>query len=332
MAIPKVYKWNDANAPVLSGLHGAFANVLKKCLVEGYGDKAPAGWTLEDANVDETIISLRNSPVNGTGFFLQVRNAQPLAGMSSNICPALCTGYEEMSSCLEGQLPFGARTVYVSRLQGGHGLKWAVVATDTFFHFFCHFYQGTASVPNSTFSTSNNCAGSMYCFGDFHPINEEGYNCVSAGGQVEFDWVGSAHTGTAYGLCRTPAHNAGVGGLARGLSGAPGAVDAGYLDGGPYHNYQANVNRYRRAGGVYAGGSLLVHNVQIIETPTYGMRGVFPGLFVPCHNDQSFASMVYETITKGGRTFLIFPFSAGQNATVNAFTFGHYMVEIGADW
>ena len=51
MSIPKVYKSTDTDAPQISLVNpsgaGSFNNVLRKCLVEGYGSKDPAGWTEE---------------------------------------------------------------------------------------------------------------------------------------------------------------------------------------------------------------------------------------------------------------------------------------------
>lgn len=41
-----VYRWDDPGAPQLdNGKISSFFNILQKCLVEGYGDKAPLGWT-----------------------------------------------------------------------------------------------------------------------------------------------------------------------------------------------------------------------------------------------------------------------------------------------
>lgn len=41
-----VYRWDDPGAPQLdNGKISSFFNILHKCLVEGYGDKAPLGWT-----------------------------------------------------------------------------------------------------------------------------------------------------------------------------------------------------------------------------------------------------------------------------------------------
>ncbi|MBB1386566.1 hypothetical protein H5119_13630 [Pseudoalteromonas sp. SG45-5] len=43
-----VYRWDDDGAPQLTQTHGSAVDVLKKCLIDGYGTKPPAGWVLEE--------------------------------------------------------------------------------------------------------------------------------------------------------------------------------------------------------------------------------------------------------------------------------------------
>ena len=48
MSLPKVFRSTDSDAPaMIVNVAGSFNNVLRKCLVEGYGSKDPAGWTEE---------------------------------------------------------------------------------------------------------------------------------------------------------------------------------------------------------------------------------------------------------------------------------------------
>lgn len=46
MAVPIVMSSADPGAPVLDATPASFYNVMKKCLIEGYGAKAPLGWSL----------------------------------------------------------------------------------------------------------------------------------------------------------------------------------------------------------------------------------------------------------------------------------------------
>jgi hypothetical protein len=67
-----VYRWDDVGAPQLDGTSGAFINVLKKCLVDGYGSKSPLGWSLEFDNPSIGKAVFKNSPVTGSGGFFQI--------------------------------------------------------------------------------------------------------------------------------------------------------------------------------------------------------------------------------------------------------------------
>ncbi|MEQ3693148.1 MAG: hypothetical protein ABNH16_06935 [Thalassolituus sp.] len=46
MTAPTVYYSDDAGAPVLTNGQDAFYQVLKACLIDGYGSKAAAGWSV----------------------------------------------------------------------------------------------------------------------------------------------------------------------------------------------------------------------------------------------------------------------------------------------
>lgn len=46
-----LYTSEDADAPVLEDAAGSLLNILRKCLVQGYGDQSPAGWA-EQINAD----------------------------------------------------------------------------------------------------------------------------------------------------------------------------------------------------------------------------------------------------------------------------------------
>lgn len=57
MGLPvTVYSWDDVGAPNISTMYrSVILNVLKKCLVEGYGSKAPLGWAIEEEVSGERI-------------------------------------------------------------------------------------------------------------------------------------------------------------------------------------------------------------------------------------------------------------------------------------
>lgn len=74
MGLPvTVYRYTDAGAPQLvNGTPSEWINILKKVLVEGYGDKQPLGWTLEFENSAAFKVAFRNSVADGgSGFYFQ---------------------------------------------------------------------------------------------------------------------------------------------------------------------------------------------------------------------------------------------------------------------
>lgn len=73
MSLPvTVYSWNDAGAPQLTnGKPSEIIAILKKCLVEGYGTKAGAGWSVAFENAATFKIAFRNSTTEASGGFVQ---------------------------------------------------------------------------------------------------------------------------------------------------------------------------------------------------------------------------------------------------------------------
>lgn len=64
------YSWSDAGAPQMSatvGVLGSLNNILKKCLVEGYGSKPGAGWTVAFEDIPTNKLVLRNT--GGSGMY-----------------------------------------------------------------------------------------------------------------------------------------------------------------------------------------------------------------------------------------------------------------------
>ncbi|MCT8124422.1 hypothetical protein H1D31_00020 [Alishewanella sp. BS5-314] len=76
-----VYRWDDPGAPQRSPSNAQqILNILKKCLVEGYGTKDPLGWTLEYEDPTDGVAVFRNSPVNGSGGVFRFTTQSGLTG------------------------------------------------------------------------------------------------------------------------------------------------------------------------------------------------------------------------------------------------------------
>ncbi len=74
MAAPIVYKSTDAGAPTLDGNKGSLITVLKACLVNGYGAKAGAGWTIALEDAANYKIIFRNNSTTGSGRYFRIQD------------------------------------------------------------------------------------------------------------------------------------------------------------------------------------------------------------------------------------------------------------------
>jgi hypothetical protein len=74
MTAPTVYKSTDASAPTLDGQVGSLITVLKACLVNGYGAKSAAGWTIAEEDSPNHKIIFRNDTVNGSGRYFRFQD------------------------------------------------------------------------------------------------------------------------------------------------------------------------------------------------------------------------------------------------------------------
>lgn len=74
MGLPvKIFKSTDQGAPVIKiGKPSEMITVLKKCLVEGYGDKSPLGWTLAFEDASKFAAVFRNDNAIGSGGYFQI--------------------------------------------------------------------------------------------------------------------------------------------------------------------------------------------------------------------------------------------------------------------
>ena len=59
-----VFRSTDDAAPVLKGEKGSFKTLLKAVLVNGYGDKAPLGWTIQQEDTNTAIFKSTDATSN----------------------------------------------------------------------------------------------------------------------------------------------------------------------------------------------------------------------------------------------------------------------------
>ena len=128
-----VYKWDDDNAPVIAnGNTSEIINVLKKCLVEGYGDKQPLGWSIALEELANNKIAFRNDTTHGSGSFVVFKGRNTIdddQGVEFQGCMSM-TSFDDLF--LEGN-PQGFR---VKTNYGNHNCdKWIVIGTEIGFYF-----------------------------------------------------------------------------------------------------------------------------------------------------------------------------------------------------
>ncbi|MDX9894340.1 MAG: hypothetical protein RBS34_02775 [Desulfofustis sp.] len=327
--IPRIFRWDDGNAPVLNGVAGSLINLLTKCLIDGYGDQLPVGgWTREFVNVEETKAVFRGNPLIGTGFFLRVDDTFGHY--------ASCNGLEVATDLDTGTGLFSSGNIsfYKSGAAGTTPRPWLLAATDTFFYLFVYFQSTTTDTLIASISSANRAALSLFIFGDFLKEHDEAFNCIIGTGRNNNNT--GASSGGVYGLVQAPfglIGNAGLSGyvsMPRSLSGAPDApTSANILRPPGIVDYRNSQNSYYWPVGPAFTGRLYVSSVMFAEDSMLNVRGTLPGLYFPLHG-YSGLTTVFSEITAGGRSFIVFPACGYQSSAYVRFVI--FLLEIGADW
>lgn len=299
MTAPTVYKSTDANAPVCCGTRTSLIDVLNKCLVTGYGDKLPAGWTLQFVNAGGTQAAFRNNPTTGTGFFLQI---DALGGVN-DYTPTV-RGYEVMVS--EGTtdaLGFigGVGGPKVSTGSNTTVRPWVLIADDRFFYFFC-WYSSTGGIPTSASINVN-----TLFFGDFVPFYpDDNYACLLSATLAASD---NAAGFNLYSPTQSSSPSAYFSVYTGRRADGSGTSRGGWVvdGGGPGDRVTPGRN------GIPYSGKLLYTKPYINDLTSYAMRGFYPGLVYPCHDQSGFTQL--QTIDISGDSYLVVVANFGGDNT-----------------
>ncbi|BDD85921.1 hypothetical protein [Desulfofustis limnaeus] len=326
--IPRIFRWDDGNAPVLNGVAGSLINLLTKCLIDGYGDQLPVGgWTREFVNVEETKAVFRGNPLTGTGFFLRVDDT--IGDYAS------CNGLEVATDLDTGTglFPSAGIAFHKSGAANTTARKWVLAATDSFYYLFVYYHSTTADDIVASMSSANKAALSITFFGDFLKENDEGFNCVFGVGRNNLN-VGT-YAGSAYGLVRPPTYSGSDGSvyntsMPRPISGTPDTPTAAtILSPSAIGRHTPLTSNYFRLDGPAYTTKLYVSKIPFVDSGTHNLRGVLPGLHYPLHSWSSFAT-AFQTINEGGRSFMVFPACGYQSSSYMGFNV--FLLEIGAEW
>jgi len=173
-----VYKSTDGSAPTLTGQAGSLTTLLDAVLVNGYGAKAAAGWT-----IGQTTTNKRQyvQGAGSTGKSLWVDDTAVTTAKE-----ARCAGYATMSATTPtgtGQFPTGAQSaigtgmlvIRKSTTADATARVWTIVADETCFMLFTE--TGDYTAPVVAFS---------FYFGDFFTYGSgDTSNCVIIGRTIE---------------------------------------------------------------------------------------------------------------------------------------------------
>lgn len=315
MAAPTVYKWSDANAPVLiastTNKSKSFVELLKACLVTGYGSKTPPGlgYNLRYEAADGTAIALQSNNPLANGFFYQIATEDAYTqAAGGDITYARVDMYEHMQSATTGKVMGTLGALFRVAQTAGYPdapVPWVVVADDRFFYIFIYSYSTfrTSLKPDMSAAWASSCG----CAGDFVRLIDDpwsslvwGYDYGSSNGNAfgQMTDYYSTHPGLSY-LA-----------LKRKVGGAPGASACIVVSGGG--PLATSVGSISPMGGYFNGSYLpapyATKSPVIISRPSLHdigsspvMRGYLPGLWYPCHLTP-FSNLTQVSV--GGKDFL----------------------------
>lgn len=316
----RLYLSSDTGAPALGNTVGALNNVMKTCLVGSggiaYGSVPAAGWTNEYEDAGAYKLVLRNSPAEGTGYFLRLLDDG--TGTSATAAMAHVQGYSSMSDIDTGNdaTPPAVAGWPGARIEKGSGsnLPWALIADER-----------TAIL--CTNYTATNGTAVVYYFGDYISyIPGFGYAWITAAGGASV-----AATDRSSYLCTASGQNAASGNinLMRGYSGDPGNSKLALVSphgaaSSPGTNQPPNVSV-----SSVLGNSVITHPILIASN--IGPIGELRGLRYPSQNMNGINAGTVLAGTKVGSSLMALRCAVSYNSSFAQFS-GGLFVETSLPW
>jgi hypothetical protein len=164
----RIYRSSDASAPVLTGQVGKLTDLLDACLVNGYGAKTAAGWTIAFTTTNKRAYQQNTTGSNNpTGMCLYVDDTGPGAGAAKE---ARVCGFETMSAITPtgtGQFPTSAQSaigvgtlvVRKSNTADATARPWTLIANGQTIYLFIESGDNVNPALGTT----------TFVFGDFKP-------------------------------------------------------------------------------------------------------------------------------------------------------------------
>lgn len=259
---PIFYKSIDSGAPALSGQAGTLTALLDACLVNGYGSKAAAGWTIPFTASNKRVY---RAPA-GVRHYCYVDDSGVAAPL---LAPMV--GYRTMTAVGVGSGIFPPSLIpNVSKSSGANSttLPWLLVADDRSFIF----------LPGWT-STVGVFLGVLHVFGEFYSLKAgDAYRSLCAGTNPSSNnWlaeIGGGLTGVAR-------HSTQVGqGITMSIGGHRSM--SGMITSNNFGSWMSANFPFPNPGdnGIHV-------TRMTVESPTHGLRGYIRGLWGVDHDGFS---------------------------------------------
>ena len=134
MSLPvTVYRWDDPGAPQLQNrTYAEWLEILRKCLVDGYGTKQPAGWSviLDDAANNYMIFKTADAVPGYPGGCMwlssRYKDGRNNESMQVRTAPAILSSNPDWASV--------PGVSYLFSWGGSYATKWIVIATAVSFY------------------------------------------------------------------------------------------------------------------------------------------------------------------------------------------------------
>ena len=273
MTAPIVYKSTDGNAPVLNGTRTSMVALFKACLVDGFGDRPPAGWTMPFVNATNNRAVFRTDPTVSNGFFLGVDHVSN----TGDPRPVRFQAAEFFSDLTSFSGGFGSTGDNLTASASGDTTvrPWIMVASPSYMYFFCWTGATGTAIPTASAIDGNySLTGSSatFFFGDIKKLfPSDGFNTV-------FHWRGNYQGYGGFGTgAAANIDNYQHGYIARALTGAAGAK-AIAMNVSPPVQCDGAMGWGGSTGTASDTTGLLVSKVYATNGVKYTQRGYLPNL------------------------------------------------------
>lgn len=284
MSTVRIYRWDDAGAPSLSGQVGALNNVLRKCLVGisgvAYGATPSAGWSEAFAGTATNIAAFRNNPGDGaSGCYVHVNDNAP---GSAGAREAQLTVYGAMTDIATGTAGTSTAWARKSSTADSTARKWLVVA-DGLTAWVLLYDFGSPGGAGNGFDTTLFGVGDYACVA---PSNAYRYFCMGRasensnfGGDILAFNAGSFVSKSAAFTVRALDGVAGIvqPSISLPLYSTGGAGGEGYPT--PPHAITGDV--YFRSNPEIRDGSILLGRLRGLRIPFHNIMAVADGADYP---------------------------------------------------